>query len=153
MPRAHKAFTENLHFCLSADISTDLRHVFFDRPLFLFPGGVHLKATIGISDVSFLRTLPIHFHRFSFIWTKTFFKKRPELLLNWCREGVGCTILANEDGLDEADLIRVVAIVAQVSNVTPRPLLLFINLDDNSYLRCNKYYSINGVNMIKNAQI
>lgn len=66
---------------------------------------------------------------------------------------MGCKILANEDGLDEADLIRVVAIVAQVSNVTPRPLLLFINLDDNSYLRCNKYYSINGVNMIKNAQI
>lgn len=62
MSREHKAFS----------FSTDLRHVSFGRPLLLFQvefilrlsGGVHLKATLGISDVSFLRTWLIHFHLF-----------------------------------------------------------------------------------------
>lgn len=37
---------------------------FLGWPLFLFPGGVYLKAILHISNVSFLRIWPIHFHRF-----------------------------------------------------------------------------------------
>lgn len=64
------------HFCLYADtscimlkvhpssfisFSADLHHVCFGYPLFLFQGGLHLKAILGISDVSFLETWPILF--------------------------------------------------------------------------------------------
>ena len=40
--------------------SSSLSELF--RPLFLFPGGVHLMATLGMALESILHTCPIHVH-------------------------------------------------------------------------------------------
>ena len=42
---------------------TDCRHVIFGRPRFLFPGGVHLSATLGMLSWGIRRTCPSHLSR------------------------------------------------------------------------------------------
>ena len=76
-PRAHRARTRLLHFSLSwaflssspkvslwslISFSTVLCQVVFGRPGFLFPSGVHLRATLVILLAGFLNTCPIHRH-------------------------------------------------------------------------------------------
>ena len=46
---------------------TDCRHVIFGRPRFLFPGGVHLSATLGMLSWGIRRTCPSHLSRLRLI--------------------------------------------------------------------------------------
>ena len=74
-PVGHKATTMLRHKVLSfaeawaspqdspisfSSAITDCRHVIFGRPRFLFPGGVHLSATLGMLSWSIRRTCPSH---------------------------------------------------------------------------------------------
>lgn len=81
VPRVPKAFTISVCLLTSAatcpesihDFSSHspliLRQVSFGHPLFQFQCGIHLNASLTISDVAFLGTWTIDFCRFSFIWS------------------------------------------------------------------------------------
>ena len=74
----HKASTTCLHLDLSraaccdppqvrfisfSSAGTVRRQVFLGRPCFLFPGGVHRRAILGMRSWSILRTCPSHLNR------------------------------------------------------------------------------------------
>ena len=81
-PVGHKATTMLRHTVLSfaeawaspqdspisfSSAITDCRHVIFGRPRFLFPGGVHLSATLGMLSWGIRRTCPSHLSRLRLI--------------------------------------------------------------------------------------
>ena len=81
-PVGHKATTMLRHKVLSfaeawaspqdspisfSSAITDCHHVIFGRPRFLFPGGVHLGATLGKLSWGIRRTCPSHLSRLRLI--------------------------------------------------------------------------------------
>ena len=81
-PVGHKATTMLRHKVLSfaeawaspqdspisfSSVITDCRHVIFGRPRFLFPGGVHLSATLWMLSWGIRRTCPSHLSRLRLI--------------------------------------------------------------------------------------
>ena len=83
----HKAAPICFHLVLSCAACcashTVLRQVVFGLPRFLFPGGAHLKATLGMRSWSILRTCPSHWSHQCLISTTTLqqfvFLYRPSL--------------------------------------------------------------------------
>ena len=62
----------HVRFAIFSSEVTVLRQVVFGLPCFLFPGGVHLKATLGMLFWSIRRTCPSHLSRLCLISSTTF---------------------------------------------------------------------------------